>query len=191
MRQKRLLSDRGFSLIELSIVLVVAGLVIAGIWIVMSTVNQNAREARLTSQVTEIMGNGRRVFGRASELPNVSGTGPFTRASITAGVFPADMVRNDTTAIHALGSNAYLAYAFSGTPVLNLTLAGIRADNCSKLVTKVVGSANVREQYGINALIIGATSINLSGDIPVRDLVNACSSGGTGGFNVTFQFTIL
>lgn len=190
---KKIADRKAFSLIEITIVLAIAGIVIAGIWMAMATIAQNSREARLAAQITETMANGRRIFARSAELPNVAGTIPFTRASIAAGVFPADMVRDDTNAIHALGGNAYLAYAVSGTPVLNLTLAGMLPDVCARLVPKVVGSSSVRQQYGITSLIIGAGTVNLNNDVPLRNIINACNPNGntTTVFNITFQFTIL
>ncbi|HRJ12278.1 MAG TPA: prepilin-type N-terminal cleavage/methylation domain-containing protein [Alphaproteobacteria bacterium] len=195
MKINSLANRQGFTLIEIAIVLTIAGLVVSGIWMIMSTVAQNAKESRLVGQVSETMGNARRIFSQAAELPNVSGTGPFTTASIAAGVFPPDMVRDSTTAIHALGSNTYLSYAVSNTPVFNLTLAGLQPDNCTKVVTKIVGSAAVRQQYGITGLIIGGSRNVTIGDldVPVSNLVAACSPARRAptGFNVTFQFTIL
>lgn len=195
MLDKLIADKRAFSLLELVIVIAIGGIIVGGIWLAMSNITQNSREARLLAQTTETMANARRIFGRVAELPNVNGTVAFTTASITAGVFPADMVRQQAggaEAIHALGANAYLAYAFSGTPVLNLTFAGMRPESCSRLVTKVVGSAATRDQYGINALIIGARNIPLNNDVPVATLVDACNAGnGRNGFNMTFQFTIL
>lgn len=187
----------GFSLLETTIVLGVASLVIAGLWLVISTIYDEHRESRLTAQVEETVANARRIFGKSSELPNVSGTANFTTASIAAGIFPADTVRDATTVIHALGSNMYLAYAVSGTPVLNLTIAGMQPNSCTYVATKLLASKTVRDQYGIVGFSVtggsglGNTLRNL--DVPVSTLVTACNPRrrGTQPFSVTFQFTIL
>lgn len=195
---KLFLRRQGFSLLETTIVLGVASIVIAGLWLVISSIYEEHRESRLTAQVEETIANARRTFGKSSELPNVSGTANFTTAAIASGIFPADMVRNSTTVIHSLNSNMYLAYAASGTPLLNLTIAGMQPNSCTYIATKLLASKSVREQYGIVAFqVTGATDLgggilkNL--DVPVATIVSTCNPRrrANQSFSVTFQFTIL
>lgn len=193
MKKGMITGRQGFSLLEVTIVLGIVGLIVTGTWLIMGQINENSRNSRLLAQITEIIGNTRQVLSKSSEVPVLS-----VSRGIISGIFPADMVRSPTMVVHAQRGNAQLAYDASGAgaPIVNLTLTGIRRETCVYLVTKIVGSAAVRRQYGIMGLImggVGGSNVLTDQDVPVANLIEACNvtNSPTVGFSMTFQFTIM
>ena len=192
MLNKKIASQQGFSLLEIAIVLGITALVVAGIWLIMSTVNQNSREGRLASQAIETITNARRVFGNAAEQPDVSGTEAFTQAAITAGIFPADMVRGLTPhAVHALGSRAFLR-RISGRPELDLSFNGLQQDTCIRLLTKTIASTGTQEKLGITDVLIDGANMGALDSVKVADIARGCSAAPVtkSGLIVSYYFSV-
>ncbi|MGB4102272.1 MAG: type II secretion system protein [Alphaproteobacteria bacterium] len=82
-------SRRGFSLLELAIVLGIMGLVGGGIWVAASTVYQNYRIGRGVEQVQQIVDNIRDRYNALAQMPNENYT-VFTQTMARADVFPGD-----------------------------------------------------------------------------------------------------
>jgi len=182
-------STRGFTLIEMAIVLTLVGLVVAGVWVYTAQVNYNSKKKRVLEQVVQIMNSSKKVFGNADG----GLTGNITSAAITAGIFPGDMVANSaaTTATHALGGAAVLSVGDGCTPPCNngtylrLSLDGLPPDICTAVLSTFLGSSAVITQF------------NLMGYQHIEDLSNPNDTGpvtgqgnGFGGGNIPNPVTV-
>lgn len=83
------ISRRGFSLLEMAIVLGIAGLIAGGIWVAASTAYFNYRVGKTMEQVQQIVDNIRDHYSAASVLPSMN-YNVFTQNEARADVFPAD-----------------------------------------------------------------------------------------------------
>jgi prepilin-type N-terminal cleavage/methylation domain-containing protein len=86
----------GFSLMELAIVLGVFGLILGGLWSIVSTVKENVRRERAFEQTILIVKNIRAYY---QALPNISGSyASLTPVLATNGIIPFEMLRSRTAA---------------------------------------------------------------------------------------------
>ena len=100
----KLKNQRGFTLIEIAIVLTIVGLVIGGIWLAASTVTTNNKSRQAQEQAVQIIQSIKNGF--ASQTGAAPATGVTTTVAKNAGWFPASSVRGGFT------SHAFV----SGTP---------------------------------------------------------------------------
>lgn len=82
-------SQRGVSLLELAIVLGVAGLLIGGIWAAASSANEAHRVNQTIEQIRQIVENIRTRYATAAQIPQQDFT-TMTQTVATADVFPAE-----------------------------------------------------------------------------------------------------
>jgi prepilin-type N-terminal cleavage/methylation domain-containing protein len=100
-------NQRGFNLVEISIVLGVAAVILSAIWAAGSAASENARRGQFTEQLTAIVTNIRANYsGQAGIFGDLSskkftnpagGMATLTGFLAIQGTIPGDMVRNPST----------------------------------------------------------------------------------------------
>ena len=85
---------RGFTLIEVAIVLGVFAIIIAGIWMLVGVLYEKAREHNASLQAQTIIRNARQLYGRVGELSNAPGD--YTLTFDQQNIFPQDMKVTNT-----------------------------------------------------------------------------------------------
>ncbi|HRJ12442.1 MAG TPA: type II secretion system protein [Alphaproteobacteria bacterium] len=171
----QLRNQKGFTLIEIAIVLTIVGLVIGGIWLAASTVLNNNKKSELSRQVVQIVQNTKNLF--ANQTGASPATGFTTDTARNAGVFPAGMVVGNFVRhpfATVLTANSVTLNANAGnqlTLLLGTAANPLPRDACIELVTRVATQENF-SRYGIfsvNGLTAGATVQNLSATCNVAD----------------------
>jgi len=84
------ITKHGFTLTELSIVLGVAGLVLAAIWAAISQVSMNYKSQKAVSEYLLILNGYRSMY--VDRQPNVATLTDMTCVGVASGFFPADML---------------------------------------------------------------------------------------------------
>lgn len=174
-------NQKGFTLIEIAIVLTIVGLVIGGIWLAASTVLNNNKKTETARQVVQIVQNVKNLF--ANQTGATPATGFTTPVAVQAGVFPPGMVSGTAAAPvirHAFStgttSNVTLAAAASGNAVI-LTVGvagdGLPRDACVELLSRVVTNGNFGK-YGITSVTSNGTTVAESSSIATIN--SACAN---------------
>lgn len=186
------LNQRGFTLIEIAIVLTIVGLVIGGIWLAASTVLNNNRIAEASRQVLQIVQNTKNLF--TTQTGNAPAAGFTHVAGIAAGVFPAGSVITQ-------GAAQITKHPFSTGNVNSITMAGVgnqvtlnygvgappaatalSQDACIAIATTVATPANF-QRYGI----ITVNGLNAAAAANVNAIIASCPVGNT---DVNIVFTV-
>ncbi|MFY9288932.1 MAG: type 4 pilus major pilin [Alphaproteobacteria bacterium] len=174
-------TSRGFTLIELAIVLGVIGLVLGGLWATVSAVWEKTRQEKLYEEIFTIVKNVRSYYaGQAG----ISGSFPALSTSLgNAGVFPGDMRRTAgctnggaqcfdhpwaTTALATPeGSFTICPWTVAGvvcgagpSPLFSIHLRDIPSEACINAVTKNSGTA---AQPGLVDVVINGVSMVAAG----------------------------
>lgn len=165
-------SRKGFSLIETAIVLGIVGLIIGGIWIAASAVNQNLQKSEVTKTTLAMVKGVQNLFDGQTVSANAS----ITTSMINAGVVPASWVKtaadNTQTAVSPWNGDVYVAI---GANRVTIQFYGAPKKMCVDLVSRMpalVGNpTDVTTQIGCGAAIPGSISIS-----------TASSTCGEGGF---------
>jgi prepilin-type N-terminal cleavage/methylation domain-containing protein len=163
---------KGFSLIEVAIVLGIIGLVIGGIWVASAAVQTNLREAIASEGLLQIVQNVR---------SNYNGQSPSATADITADLvstlsIPADLLQGtqtrtpwNTAITVALDNSSGLVDRFT------VTFAAVPRVSCVELVAR---NTNITIGTGlVNIVVNGGTATTLT-TFPVDPptAVAACAS---------------
>lgn len=91
---------RGFSLIELALVLGIAGLVVGGIWVAAAAVYHHYKVSHALEQVQQIVENVRARYNATAQLPNENYTA-FTQTVAQADGFAAETKLSPNVAVAA------------------------------------------------------------------------------------------
>jgi type II secretory pathway pseudopilin PulG len=192
--------QRGYSLLELGIVLTVVGLVIGGIWIYAGTANENNRINKLNAQALAIITNARKTFGNAgTPLGNFTAVN-MTLAAVQAGVFPQDMVPDgDGVPTNAFGGITYLGHSATTPPYFRLSLSNINQAACVTLLSKTVRDYETRRLYGIFGVSASTTAGALGAhqdlprvDITPQQITDYCALANNGArMTITLDFKYL
>lgn len=118
---------KGFSLIEAAIVLGIVGLVIGGIWIAASAVQEKNRQSVTVGHVGQIADNVRRVF--AGIVVNPLGETLHTQADLLPTIYPADVL--SSSAPKNPWGGGYQTSIASDRVVI--TIAGLSKSTCTNL----------------------------------------------------------
>ncbi|HCM83391.1 MAG TPA: prepilin-type N-terminal cleavage/methylation domain-containing protein [Alphaproteobacteria bacterium] len=189
--------NRGFSLLEIAIVMTIAGLLIAGIWLVAVEAENSSRKSSLNRDVLQIIQNTGAVFANQA-----AAVGSFTSAdAINAGIFPGNWVygsvlhhpfaRDRSAAASAAMVNQGNNILFSvGNATIN---GGLPGDACTDLAVKLGTAANFQNLgfVQINVATPLGTRIFRRGDAPIRptDAATICSPQGRNRVEVLFDPT--
>lgn len=135
----------GFNLIETTIVLMIVGLVISGVWMAGATVWNNMRKNDLTQQLMLIVTNVRNIYSGQSSLADMT---PETL--ISAGAFPSDMLRNRAV-WHAYNNRVVVSPTGTGLNDLRFYIRfdNVPRDACIDILTKTSASEQIRRQIGL------------------------------------------
>ena len=166
-----LASKRGFSLVEAAIVLGVVGLVIGGIWVAASAVQENLKIERTLKTVSLVSESARNLFpvwAINQRLP-ADDTGTYiTSEAIKSGIIPGDWIPSGSNqSKHPWGGNfdVYLQRQ-AGTSMVNLMLSPpLSAASCIRLVM-AVGNA-YRDNNTLRYIGIAGTPTTLLSTFPV------------------------
>lgn len=121
----------GFSLIEAAIVLGIAGLVIAGIWLAATSVSDNLKTSSLITGLMAITRNTQLTFSR-NDAQSLGNNVDITSALINASAFPSDWVSGNTVKHPFAGGLNVSNWTSTGTPLFGIYMNGISAQTCIK-----------------------------------------------------------
>jgi prepilin-type N-terminal cleavage/methylation domain-containing protein len=165
---------KGFTLIEIAIVLGVFSVIMAGIWMVVSVVSENVRNYEANRQLQASVQGIRQIEQRITGYTSSAGTDITTRLD-SQGAFPVEMRIAQAT------GNGNLNHPWAGTGnnvhvyVRATTTFGIAFTNvpkkaCIQLVTKLSGG----ELSGLTELAVGGTN-HTAANLPLN-LVQAAAA---------------
>ncbi len=125
---------KGFTLMELAIVMLATGLVLGVIWVAASAVWSNYKVYRVNQQISSLIRNVRDAYG----VSNKPLTNPIMAALNAGGVIPGEMViGNGASYAHALGGALDIAVHAGVMPnpsALRIRLLGTSREGCMKTV---------------------------------------------------------
>jgi len=194
----QLRSQKGFTLIEIAIVLTIVGLIIGGIWLAASTVFTNNKARQLSADAIQVIQNTKSLF--AGQGAQASNAGFTLDLAYTSGIFPTDMMAGTAAAplvVTPFNTNAALtgfAFALGATATsLQYTFGagtqGLPSSACTQLLT-TLGSANNIAKLGITALAgSAAIAIPAAGvSVTAAQAATVCElPGNTNTASVTFS----
>ncbi len=143
-------------MIESAIVLGIVGLIIGGIWVAASAVNQNMQKAEVTKTTLAMVKGVQNLFD--NQTVTASNT-DVTTSMINAGVIPADWVKS-TGAVSPWNGDVYVTI---GTGRVTVNFYSVPKTMCIDLVSRMPGQVgnptDVMTQLGCGAAISGAISL--------------------------------
>ncbi len=167
-------SQRGFTFVELAIVLGIVGLIIAGIWVAAASVSRKNKETKAAQQLSEIVQNVRSLYSA-----QVDTTGITTESMIFSGAIPAEMKKSDTEAINPWGGNVMVEVATAQR--IYISYFGVPQASCINLLMTTT----------VNPTEIGMV-LSSAGAVPVDNAraTTACPNATALGNNVRWVFNV-
>ncbi len=196
----KLRQHRGFSLLEVAVVLTIAGLVIAGVWLAAAQTENNNRRARLNRDVLQIVHNLKGVFANQS-----GAMGVFRNdEAVASGIFPGGWVirANNGSGLvrHPFATDVSTASVLVSETGNNIALTlgsptqqalALPSDACIELVRSLMLEQNFDDLGFVRVDVMsGSSTQNFArGDLPFQmaRAANACQSPGTNQVRVTFD----
>ena len=164
-------NSSAFSLVEAAIVLGVVGLIIGGIWVAASAVNEGMRLSKTTTGMLTMANRARTLFD-AKNIP--SGNVTLTHSSVIGmGIVPSDWVKNSTSITDPWGGIVYFAIN-GGT--FQISLFNLPQSRCINLINKIANTA-------ANTLYQGV-------DRPLASISNVSTGAGTSTFPISLSSSI-
>lgn len=205
---------RGFSLIEMSIMLGLFGIVTAGLWTVIGSTNQKLKITRTQEHIRTIVTNVRDYYaGRALPTAAKSGLAPdyFTDTMRRAGVFPEDLCSTSCVAdagvsvpvynVYGSGSSSYENYiSIPSTTGFNEVYVQFRMFGMSTAKFRPL-CYQIASYFSSQAPTIGLTYFRAGGGMGAGPAIasfpttmsaieGTCNVTGGGGTILTFGFKI-
>ena len=150
----KLKNQRGFTLIEVAIVLTIVGLVIGGIWIAASTVSSNQKKSALAQDTLSIIQATRNVYAQ-SVPPATTATTVIVPALINAGAIPSNLITG-TTLRNVFGGTTAVATDGNSNFVITYTL--IPEEACIELLSgRIASSISAANKIGLVGASASAT----------------------------------
>lgn len=192
---------RGFSLMEVVIVLMIAGLVLAGVWAAAGAVGERYRDYRLNRQIMIVAQNVVERYGIGRGRLPVA-TGDFTGQAVTDQQIPAEMQVGGGAVAHVWGG-AFALNALSDQQ-FEMQMQGLNQGACSRLLMRLpilspemriaqVQSANGGQTTGpINLMAIAnpVPAANPAGLVLPFDLATSlawCPNANNNQINIAFN----
>ena len=141
-------TKRGFNLIEVAIVLGVAGIVIGGIWVVAATVNENMKISRTLAAMQQIVKLSQNTFTRTTANTLAPSTEVnVNNAAIAAKIIPEDFISNGT--VKDLWGNPMILHLAGGAYCCQVTIrfTSVTKSQCERLI--IGATQNVRSNTGV------------------------------------------
>ncbi len=195
----KLRQNKGFTLIEIAIVLTIVGLIIGGIWIAAATVFSNNKTQLLTKDVIQVIQNTKTLF--AGQGANAVTDGLTITNLATAGVFPTDMITPTAGVIITPFSTQTAASDVTITSAGNtvgFAFNNIPSGACTQLLL-TLGSLNNIQKLGITGLVGGNTAqtpaaggliagqVGITTSVKALDAATDCPAGNTDSVAVLFS----
>lgn len=199
-RQRRFLrsNNRGFNLIEGAIVLAIAGLVIAAVFLAWDAVSTQNKIKQAAESVTVVVSNIRTSYAAQTVISDNTGEGPFTTALVDAEIVPRAWVSNGAS-VGTISGNLIINPWNNFTTVNRSNVGGTAGDSfyvrvsgiptrasCNQLLSRVFGAA---QSNGL-ARIGGAATINITNATNVNDVTPACGTATNGARGLIFFFML-
>jgi type II secretory pathway pseudopilin PulG len=149
------LNQKGFTLIELAIILTIVGLVIGGIWIAASTVMNNMKKKDLGEGTIQLVQNLRNLYtGQASA------TGLSNTSADAAGAFPASWRRTTTGGAlqsvqhpvtpRSIGATTNTVTVTTSGANMSINYSNLPRDACIELVSgRLAASQAIAQKTGL------------------------------------------
>lgn len=128
--------SRAYSLIEAAIVLGIAGVIIAGVWVSSSALSENYKQQSMIDGIEQI------VLGMQGAIPKELGDAyanntSFTSLAIQSGYVPADWIKGSTI-VTPYGSTLTIRnIAGGGSSNLGLVIGAIPREACIKFLVRI------------------------------------------------------
>ncbi len=149
-------NQRGFNLIEASLVLGIVGLVIGGIFAAWGTVASQQRVRKAADMTTLIVGQIRTAYAARATFDasdTASGT-TFTQALVAANLIPVEFLVNNTVK-NPWGGNVLITPDTTG---MNVSYSAVNAADCKKLANMILGNARNQGLTRIDSQTIDSTT---------------------------------
>lgn len=163
---------KGFTLVELAIVLAVMGLIIAGIWAAAATVSRKNKEVKASQQLLEIVKNVRDLYAGRPDA-----TGITTESMIFSGAIPTEMQKSATQAVNPWGGDVLVEV--STAQRFYISYFGVPKSSCITLLMTTTTNAS---EIGL---------VNTSGGLPfpvdMTRATTACNVAATMGMRWDFN----
>ncbi len=175
----------GFSMVEMAIVLGVSTVILAGIWGIVSSVQENVRIDQASQQVRIVATNVRSLLQGQASVPDLT-EAQLTSYLIERGAIPPDMKRPGGApyrADHAWGAAGGTDGGFrvsrgAGGMSFSINFYGLKASSCINLVPKV---ASGMSGSGLTGVVINGSATAVP--VPVSSAASLCAGGSnTAGF---------
>lgn len=192
-------NNRGFNLIEGAIVLAIAGLVIAAVFLAWDAVSTQNKIKQAAESVTVVVSNIRTAYASQTVISDNTGEGPFTTALADAEVVPRAWVRNGADNGSATG-NLIINPWNNFTSVNRSNVGGTTGDSfyvrvnglpnratCNQLLSRVFGAA---QSNGLARITGSGATINITNATNVNGVTTACGTTTNGVRGVAFFFML-
>ncbi len=208
------LHRRGFTLIELAIVLLVASIVVASIWAAASGVWTNYEFYRVNQQVMTVVQNVRNYYQGAAQIKDAAGAVYPNGTAISSyldglGLIPLEMRRNPTVAPgsgtdyldhalnnrFALGTGSFFVYAEANGTEFRVELQGLNPGTCITLLTKQpltpdLGIVGAGTQTGYTTINVNGTAADGT-TLPINSVAAAEACSDVDATNIVYwDFTL-
>jgi len=183
--------SHGFSLVELTIVLGIIGVVMGGVWTWVTNAWENQRQEQLSEEIATVVKNTRAAF---SGQQNTGGSGLLNTQLINAGAFPASMLRAGVSGVvdnpwnsSVVGGSFVVCGWSPGLPIpvcgqLHAQYFAIELEKVplSSCITAAVRNSGIKAVPGLVNVFINSSSLVSSG-FPVSPATaqSKCTVGST------------
>lgn len=134
----------GFTLTELSIILVIIGALVGGLYVAVGGVNSNYKEQKLLSQVQQTIINVRAHYATSAQF-----TAPTYAQAVDWQIYPDDVIDDGTKFLDAYGGEIRLGASAVGPLFFSLHLLSIPQAACVKLALSLAATQTMVEQLGM------------------------------------------
>ena len=154
---------RGFSLLEIAIVLGVAGVIMSGVWAAASHITDAQRLSRATQEVAQIVSGFRQMYSKRGidDVPNAQGWAETTCKGVNAGYFPSEMMNtaacdpSNRAATYPIGAwpTSYVSTAVEpSTRSIIVTYWNLPQNGCIALANALFGGTTGQTREGMDPM---------------------------------------